>query len=167
MILTFFVCYFHLCGITNKTVVDLGLKKHVFSSPVFNHHCRMTNALATVPVRFVTRACDKLFEHFKAIGSKALPGLEYWEKKLVLLRKPGEWFFLIGRLKNGTSLRRQLKNSASADGGPRSRVCACQILRSAPHRQQRKFSATRVCRVTIKHLPQLLRTHIQRFKDNF
>ena len=63
-----YVCYFHLCGITNKTVVDLGLKKHVFSSPVFSHQCRMINALATVPVRFVTRACDKLFEHFKAIG---------------------------------------------------------------------------------------------------
>ena len=98
--------YFHLCGITNKTVVDLGLKKHVFSIPVFDHYCRMINALATFPVGFVTRACDKLFELFKAIGSKALPVLEYWEKKLVLLRKPGEWFFLIGRLKNGTSLRR-------------------------------------------------------------
>jgi hypothetical protein len=26
------VCYFHLCGVTNKTVVDIGLKKLVFSS---------------------------------------------------------------------------------------------------------------------------------------
>lgn len=77
------VCYFHLCGITNKTVVDLGLKKLVFSSPLFNHHCRMINALATLPVKFVSRAFDKLFEHFQAIESKALPVLEYWEKRLV------------------------------------------------------------------------------------
>ena len=64
-------------------MVDLGLKKLVFSSPVFNQHCRMINALATVPIRFVTRAMDKLKEHFVAIESKALPVLEYWEKKLV------------------------------------------------------------------------------------
>ena len=31
------VCYFHLCGITNKTVVDLGLKKLIFSSPSSFH----------------------------------------------------------------------------------------------------------------------------------
>ena len=77
------VCYIHLCGITNKPVVDLGLKKLVFSSPLFNHHCRMINALATVPVKFVMRAFDKLYAHFEAIGSKALPVLDYWEKKLV------------------------------------------------------------------------------------
>ena len=29
------VCYFHLSGITNKTVLDLGLRKLVFSSPTF------------------------------------------------------------------------------------------------------------------------------------
>ena len=77
------VCYFHLSGITNKTVVDLGFMKLVFSSPLFNHHCRMINALATIPVTFVSRAFDKLFEHFEAIESKALPVLEYWEKRLV------------------------------------------------------------------------------------
>ena len=26
------VCYFHLCGVTNKTIVDIGLKKLVFSN---------------------------------------------------------------------------------------------------------------------------------------
>ena len=77
------VCYFHLCGITNKTIVDIGLKKLVFSSPTFNHHCRMINALATVPVKFVMRAFDKLYSHFQSIESKALPVLEYWEKNLV------------------------------------------------------------------------------------
>ena len=40
------VCYFHLCGVTNKTITDVGLKKLVFSSPLFNHHCRMINAIA-------------------------------------------------------------------------------------------------------------------------
>ena len=34
--------------------------------------------------------------------------------------------------------------------------------RSAPHRHERKFSIARVCRITFKHLPQLLTTHIKR-----
>ena len=77
------VCYFHLCGVTNKTVVDIGLKKLVFSSPIFNHHCRMINALATVPLRFVTKALDKLLAYFQAVKSEALPILEFWEKNFV------------------------------------------------------------------------------------
>ena len=48
----------------------------------------------------------------------------------------------------------------SKDGGPRSRVCARETLRSAPHRRERKFSGARVCRVTFKHLPQPLRSYI-------
>ena len=55
-------------------------------------------------------------------------------------------------------------NSAHADGGPRSRVCARETLRSDPHRHERKFSGTRVCRVALKHLPQPLRSHIQSFR---
>ena len=35
-------------------------------------------------------------------------------------------------------------NSAHADGGPRSRVCARETLRSAPHRCEQKFSSTHV-----------------------
>ena len=77
------VCYFHLCGVSNNTITDLGLKKLVFSSPAFNHHCRMINALATVPEKFVTRATDKLLAYFVTIESKALPILEYWEKNFV------------------------------------------------------------------------------------
>ena len=55
-------------------------------------------------------------------------------------------------------LNRQLieLNSAHADGGPRSRICARYTLHSAPHRHERKFSGARVCRVTFKHLPQPL-----------
>ena len=49
-----------------------------------------------------------------------------------------------------------IKISAYADGGPRSRVCAWETLRSAPHRRTRKFSAAPVCRITFKYLPQLL-----------
>ena len=77
------VCYFHLSGITNKTVLDLGLRKLVFSSPTFNHHCRMINALATVPLKFVVKAFDKLYSYFNSVKSPALPVLEYWEKNLV------------------------------------------------------------------------------------
>ena len=54
-------------------------------------------------------------------------------------------------------------NSAHADGGPRSWVCARETLRSAPHRRERKFFGARVCRVTFKHLPQPRRSHIQTF----
>ena len=66
------VCFFHLSGITNKTIVDLGLKKKVFSSPTFNHHYRMINALATVPLQYVIRAFDKLVSYFKSVKSKVL-----------------------------------------------------------------------------------------------
>ena len=38
--------------------------------------------------------------------------------------------------------------SAHADGGPRSRVCVFETIRSAPHRYEHKFSGARVCRVT-------------------
>ena len=55
------------------------------------------------------------------------------------------------------------KNSAHADGGPRSRVCARETLRSAPHRHERKFSGTCFYRVTLKHLPQPLKSHISCF----
>ena len=54
--------------------------------------------------------------------------------------------------------------SASADGGPRSRVRARGTLRSAPHRHLRKFSGTHFCRVTFKHLPQPLRSHNRSFR---
>ena len=64
-------------------IVDIGLKKLVFSSPIFNHHCRMINALATIPVKFVARAVDKLVIYFTTINSEALPILEFWEKNLV------------------------------------------------------------------------------------
>ena len=53
--------------------------------------------------------------------------------------------------------------SAIADGGPHSRVWARETLHSAPHRHQQKLSGTRVCRVTFKHLPQPLRSHIRSF----
>ena len=49
------VCYFHLCSITNKSIVDIGLRKLVFSSPSFTHHFRMINALATVPLKYVEK----------------------------------------------------------------------------------------------------------------
>ena len=45
------------------------------------------------------------------------------------------------------------RNSASADGGPRSRVRARGTLCSAPHRHQRKFFGTRVCRVDFTKFP--------------
>ena len=77
------VCYFHLCGITNKSIVDIGLRKLIFSSPTFNHHCRMINALATVSLKYLDKAFEKLRTHFQNIKSSAVPILEYWEKTLV------------------------------------------------------------------------------------
>ena len=53
--------------------------------------------------------------------------------------------------------------SAHDDGGPRSRVCACKTIRSAPQQCERKFSGAHVCRVTFKHLSQFLRSHIWSF----
>jgi hypothetical protein len=61
-------------------------------------------------------------------------------------------------------LVKPLKISAHADGGPRSRVCARETLLSAPHQRERKFFRARVCRVTFKHLPQPLTSHIQSFE---
>ena len=45
---------------------------------------------------------------------------------------------------------KSLQISAHTDGGPRSRVCARETLRSAPHRHERKFFGAHVCRVTFK-----------------
>ena len=59
--------------------------------------------------------------------------------------------------------KKKKKISASADGGPRSRVCARLTVRSSPHRHERKLSGTRVCRVTFKHLPQPLKSNIRSF----
>ena len=58
-------------------------------------------------------------------------------------------------------LKREKKYAASADGGPRSRVRARGTLRSAPHRHQRNFSGACFCRITFRHLPQPLQSHIQ------
>ena len=54
--------------------------------------------------------------------------------------------------------------SAHADGGPLSWVCTRWTLRSAPYRDERKFSDAHVCSVTFKHLPQPLRIHIRSFR---
>jgi hypothetical protein len=42
-------------------------------------------------------------------------------------------------------------------------VCARWTVRSSPHQHERTFSGARVCRVTFKHLPQPLRSHIWSF----
>ena len=47
--------------------------------------------------------------------------------------------------------------------GPCSRVCACWTLSLAQHQDEWRFFGANVCRVTFKHLPQLLRTHTQHF----
>jgi hypothetical protein len=49
--------------------------------------------------------------------------------------------------------RKTQKISAHADGGPRSRVYACETLRSAPHRHEKNFSSAHVCRVTFLKFP--------------
>ena len=47
----------------------------------------------------------------------------------------------IHRVGNGISKYQVIKISASTDGGPRSRVCARETLRSAPHRRKQNFFA--------------------------
>ena len=42
-------------------------------------------------------------------------------------------------------------------------ICACLTVRLSPHQNERKFPGARVCRVTCKHLPQPLRSHILSF----
>ena len=77
-------------------------------------------------------------------------------------------FFLINHLiKSLKKTKRSLKtlititeNFRSRRWGPSLTVCACLNVRSSPHRHERKFSGARVCRVTFKHLPQPLRSHI-------
>ena len=49
--------------------------------------------------------------------------------------------------------------SASANGGPRSRVWA-------PIDTRGNFFSARVCRVAFKHLPQLLRIHVRSFRKS-
>ena len=56
---------------------------------------------------------------------------------------------LIINCHNQTKSQKQLKISAHADGGPRSKVCARKTLRSAP--------GTCVCRVTFKNFKKKLK----------
>ena len=44
--------------------------------------------------------------------------------------------------------------SASADGGPCSRVCARDTQDPVPNQHYQKFSDTPVCKVALKNLPQ-------------
>ena len=55
------------------------------------------------------------------------------------------------------------ENFRSRRWGSSLTVCARMTVRSSPHRHKRKFSSARVCRVTFKHLPQPLRSHIRSF----
>ena len=43
----------------------------------------MINALATVPLQYVTRAFDKLVSYFESVKSEAPPVAKYWGKKLI------------------------------------------------------------------------------------
>ena len=42
-------------------------------------------------------------------------------------------------------------------------LCAHLTVRSSPHQHERIFSGARVCRVTFKHLPQHIQSHIWSF----
>ena len=54
-------------------------------------------------------------------------------------------------------------NFRSRRWGSSPTVCARLTVRSSPHRNERKFFGARVCRVTFKHLPQPIRSHILSF----
>ena len=70
--------------------------------------------------------------------------------KIILLQKVA--VFVV----NIDQTRLSMGMSASADGGPRSRVCARETLYSAPHRHLRKFFGAHVCRVTFKNFEKNL-----------
>jgi hypothetical protein len=55
------------------------------------------------------------------------------------------------------------KNFRSCRWGSSLTVCARLTVHSSPHRNERTFSGARVCRITFKHLPQPLRSHIFSF----
>jgi hypothetical protein len=50
------------------------------------------------------------------------------------------------------------------NGGPRSPSAHAWQVRLPPHRHVWTFSGAHVCRVSFKHLPQLLRSHIRSFR---
>jgi hypothetical protein len=55
------------------------------------------------------------------------------------------------------------ENIRSRRWGSSLTVCARLTVRSSPHQLERKFSGAHVCRVTFKHLPQPLQSHILSF----
>ena len=72
------------------------------------------------------------------------------ELKVLNRQKQREWIKKGKSAKYNKLAAEYTRISAHADGGPRSRVCARETLRSAPQRHERKFSGTRFCRVTFK-----------------
>ena len=53
-----------------------------------------------------------------------------------------------------------LLHSTRDPSGESGRDCEAQYNTNGPHQHERKFSSACVCRVTFKHLPQPLRSHI-------
>ena len=53
---------------------------------------------------------------------------------------------------------------AYVDGGPRSRICPRLSKSLGPHRHERKFVDACVRKVTFKHLPQPLSSHMESFR---
>jgi hypothetical protein len=55
-------------------------------------------------------------------------------------------------IEHNITTEKKYENFRSRRWGSSLTVCARLLVRSSPHRQERKFSAARVCRVTFKHL---------------
>ena len=68
------------------------------------------------------------------------------------------WDFYNGG--NKKKKNKKWNNFRSRRWGSSLTVCARWTVRSYPHQHERKFSGAHVCRVTFKHLPQPLRSHI-------
>ena len=84
----------------------------------------------------LTRAWPIFTQHMVWVG-------KVWETPLPSIYRL--WADIQGSVTDWIGTKKHRKISAHADGGPRSRVCARETLRSAPHRHERKFSGTRFC----------------------
>ena len=84
-----------------------------------------------------------------------------WKRKQLI---PGEKYVTQKERRKKERRKKKEKISAHADGGPRSRVCAREALRSAPHRRERKFSGTHFCRVTFKASPPTIKKSYLMFR---
>jgi hypothetical protein len=86
-----------------------------------------------------------------------------WQKRLIWFAFFSQHYYKSVYLFYNTCLVDTFRKFRSRRWGSSLFVCARLTVRSSPHRHKQKFSGARVCRVTFKHLPRPLRSHILSF----